>query len=124
MGPLMAYAQKDSHTQYQGVFDMTEQIINGIIGVAGASIVGLLAIIAKWLWNIRDVMTTVKHSDMRRSDQMRTLFNVQVLQINALKTIIEVVGKGDSNGNVDKALGDMNRANEALQDHASNNAWC
>jgi hypothetical protein len=69
-------------------------------------------------------MDDVKHSDNRRSDQMKTLFTVQVLQIQALKTIIEVVARGEINGNVDKALADMVRANDALQDHASNNAWC
>ncbi len=103
---------------------MTQEIIAAVAGVAGASVVGLLGIIAKWLWNIRNVLTDVKFSDNRRSEQMRTLFTVQVLQIQALKTIIEVVARGEKNGNVDKALADMIRANDALQDHASNNAWC
>ncbi len=123
MGPALANAEKNTYNQHEGVHHMTQEIIAAVVGVAGASVVGLLGIIAKWLWNIRNVLTDVKFSDNRRSEQMKTLFTVQVLQIQALKTIIEVVGRGEKNGNVDRALADMALANDALQHHASNCAW-
>lgn len=93
-----------------------DTIITYILAGVGTGIFGALIYGIRWLIRIGALM------DMR-SKQMTVLFRVQLYQTRALKATLEAVGRNEINGNVDRALLDLQKAEEEMNGHNGVFAW-
>lgn len=78
--------------------------------------------IARGVAEIETLRRSMEGEQARRAEQMQTLFSVQGRQIRAQRATLQVVAQGLNNGNVEKALSELDAAENEL-DCVSCNAW-
>jgi len=98
-------------------------IIQTILAGLSTVAVGIMIAALKWLLSIRKTTARTEERSVRRSKQMQVLFTVQLHQIKAQRTTLEVVSKRSHNGNINAAFKELDAAETKMNEFASKEAW-
>ncbi|MEX2444518.1 MAG: hypothetical protein WD492_12995 [Alkalispirochaeta sp.] len=102
---------------------MVDSVITAFLAGLGTAILGLFLTGIKWLWNLKNAIEDIREQNNKRGRQMQVLFRVQIHQIRAQRTTLEVVARQEINGNVDNAFRELSEAEQDMDRHAGDEAW-
>lgn len=99
-----------------------EHLYVSAMGGLGAAIIAMLIAALRWLWELKRTISVLQDGYATRSAQMQALYRVQLSQIKAQRTLLEVIVKHEINGNVEKAFDALSQAEREIHDHGAA-AW-
>nr|BDD43798.1 hypothetical protein 17 [Spirochaetaceae bacterium] len=100
-----------------------DAMVSAVLAGIGTAMLGVLLAALKWLWNLKNAIEDIRAQNERRGKQMQVLFRVQIHQIRAQRTTLEVVAFHENNGNVDRAFEALSEAESEMNRHAGDEAW-
>lgn len=98
-------------------------VLQAVLAGVGTALTGLLIANLRWFISIKKTVDKIQKYNERRSKQMQVLFQVQLYEITAQRTTLEVLTKQQINGNVDEAFQALRCAENVMQEFAQNEAW-
>lgn len=100
-----------------------QQFWAAIISGLGVALLGVLGIIAKWLFSLKKTLDLIASKDEKRSQQIATLSGVTICTMRGSRAILEVVAQQKCNGNVEEAFKQFDAGEKIIDDFTDKQTW-
>lgn len=94
-----------------------------ILSGLGVALLGILGVIARWLFSLKKTLDAIASKDEKRSEQIATLSGVTICTMRGSRAILEVVAQQKCNGNVEEAFRQFEAGEKIVDTFTEKQAW-